>query len=72
MADEAPAAPAADDDAAPWASRKFWLAAASLAAGIAALFVGKMSDSNYRILVGLVLGIHGAANIVDKKLNPGT
>lgn len=72
MADDPPAPPAADDDAAPWASRKFWLAAASLGAGIGALFVGKMSDTNYLWLVGLVLGLHGTANIVDKKLNPGT
>jgi uncharacterized membrane protein HdeD (DUF308 family) len=52
-----------------WLSRKFFLSAIALICGSVALFIGKMDAQVYVYLVGTVLSIHGAANVMDKKLN---
>ena len=52
-----------------WTSRKFFLALMALSTGSAALFIGKFDPTNYIWLAGIVLGIHGGSNILDKKLN---
>ena len=52
-----------------WTSRKFFLALMALSTGSAALFIGKFDPTNYIWLSGIVLGIHGGSNILDKKLN---
>lgn len=48
-------------------SRKFWLSASGLGAGIVALFLGKMDGPTYVALVSFILGIYGTANVAEKK-----
>jgi hypothetical protein len=64
--DTSPAGPTAGDR---WTSRKFFLALIALSTGSAALFINKFDPTNYIWLAGIVLGIHGGSNILDKKLN---
>lgn len=52
-----------------WTSRKFFLAAVALGTGSVALFMAKFDAQSYIWLSGIVLGIHGGSNILDKKLN---
>lgn len=48
-------------------SRKFALAVAFTAAGIAALFTGNMAEGSFLGLAGIVLGLYNAANVVEGK-----
>lgn len=51
-------------------SRKFILAMLSLLSGIVALFAGYLSGGEFLGLVGLVLGLYGAANVAQNKQDP--
>lgn len=48
--------------------RKFALAGFSLLAGTAMVFTGRMDGSAWIGLVGTILALYGAANVVDKKM----
>lgn len=48
-----------------YASRKFLLTLLFSLAGIAALFVDKLSGDQFVALVTLVLAVHNTSNIVD-------
>ena len=48
-------------------SRKFGLAVALTAAGIVALFLGKLTGGEYVALATLVLSAYGAANVMEKR-----
>lgn len=49
-------------------TRKFMVTAFITVTGTAALFFGRLEQGGYVTLMTMVLGIYGAANIVDKKL----
>lgn len=48
--------------------RKFVITLIITVSSIAGLFSGKIDQSVYSTLMMMILGIYGAANIVDKKL----
>lgn len=50
-------------------SRKFLLAAFFTLAGTAALYLGKLSGGEWISLAGLIVGLYGASDVADQKLN---
>ena len=48
-------------------SRKFALAVFFSVSGVMALFLGKISGGEFIGLAGVVLGLYGAANVMEKK-----
>ena len=52
-----------------FAQRKFTLAFMFTVAGIAGLFVDKLTGDQFNFLVGIILSIFGAANVMEKR-NP--
>ena len=51
---------------------KFIQAAFVQVTGAIALYLGKVDGGTYVALSTLALGIYAAADVADKKLNPGT
>lgn len=48
--------------------RKFYLTAGVIAGSLALAFTGHLDSGGWVTIATLALGIHGAANVVDKKL----
>lgn len=48
-------------------SRKFLLAAVSLAVASVALFVGKLAGGEFVAALGVILGLYGGANVAAAK-----
>ena len=48
-------------------SRKFFLAAVSLACSAVGLFMGMIDGNAWFLSIGVILGLYGAANVMEKK-----
>lgn len=48
-------------------SRKFILAAISLVVGSVGLFTGEIESGDFYLLVGIILGAYGTANVMEKR-----
>ena len=49
------------------AQRKFTLALMFAVAGITGLFIDKLTGDQFNFLVGIILSIFGAANVIEKR-----
>ena len=47
--------------------RKFFLACCFALTGMIALFIGKLGGGEFIALAGTVLGLYGAANVIEKR-----
>lgn len=50
-------------------SRKFLLAAFFTGTGMIALFTGHLTGGEWISLAGLIVGLYGASDVADQKLN---
>ena len=48
-------------------SRKFFLAAVSLACSAVGLFMGMIDGNAWFLSIGVILGLYGAANVAEKR-----
>lgn len=52
-------------------SRKFWLAAAAMAAATVALFTGFLGGAEWITAVSILTAFYGASNVIEKRQNGG-